>query len=110
MNRVLQQLETGGMIEVLELMKRGYPCRIPYGDLWDRYSPVLPMDIKERMNAKDFAEIILLYVKANFDEYRIGNTMAFFRFGALSVREGVGCCLMCGVLKQVEAVYGQSGC
>lgn len=88
--RVQQQLETGGMIGVLELMKKGYPCRIPFKELWNRYSDVLPTVMRRQINSKDFTEVILMYLKTKPDDFRIGHTRAFFRFGALQVRSHDG--------------------
>lgn len=85
--RVLQQIETGGLVETLELMSRGFPCRISYVDLWTRFNSVLPEAIRRSITPRDFTEMVLLYLQLDRDDYRLGLTRAFFRFGGLSVRK-----------------------
>lgn len=87
--RVMQQLERGGMVGVLELMTRGFPCRVPYQDLWQRYNTILPETMRDQITPRDFTEIILLFLKTRPSDYRIGHTRAFFRFGTLTALETI---------------------
>lgn len=38
---VQRQLEVGGMPQVVELMQRGFPCRVSYKTLWDMFSDLM---------------------------------------------------------------------
>eukprot|EP00921_Rhytidocystis_pertsovi_P008683 GHVQ01014142.1.p1 GENE.GHVQ01014142.1~~GHVQ01014142.1.p1 ORF type:complete len:2082 (+),score=147.98 GHVQ01014142.1:382-6627(+) len=86
--RVYDQLTTSGMVEILEVMKEGFPCRVPYSHLWARYSHMLPESMKTMMS-KDFAELTLLFLKTSPDDYRLGTSKAFFRFGALEAMDKI---------------------
>ncbi|KAF8820611.1 myosin K, partial [Cardiosporidium cionae] len=81
--RMNEQLIYSGMVEALEVMRDGFPCRVPYADLWERYSPFLPSFMQSHMHPKDFVDILMQYLKISSRDYRLGNTRAFFRFGLL---------------------------
>ncbi|SPJ11121.1 myosin F, putative [Plasmodium sp. DRC-Itaito] len=84
-NLVLSQLVMSGMVDILNLMKNGYPCRVLYDDIWIRYSGILQEDMKKYLTPKMFCKIVLMFLEINSNEYTFGKTKIFFRFGVLSI-------------------------
>ncbi|SOV80329.1 myosin F, putative [Plasmodium reichenowi] len=84
-NLVLSQLVMSGMVDILNLMKNGYPCRVLYDDIWIRYSGILQEDMKRYLTPKMFCKIVLMFLEINSNEYTFGKTKIFFRFGVLSI-------------------------
>ncbi|OTN64816.1 putative Myosin heavy chain subunit [Plasmodium knowlesi] len=83
-NLVLNQLIMSGMVDVLSLMKNGYPCRVLYDDIWITYSYILQDEMKSFLTPKMFCEIVLKFLDIPSNEYTFGRTKVFFRFGVLS--------------------------
>ncbi|KJP90293.1 hypothetical protein AK88_00141 [Plasmodium fragile] len=83
-NLVLNQLVMSGMVDVLSLMKNGYPCRVLYDDVWITYSHILQDEMKSFLTPKMFCEIVLKFLDIPSNEYTFGKTKVFFRFGVLS--------------------------
>ncbi|EUD67251.1 hypothetical protein C922_02401 [Plasmodium inui San Antonio 1] len=83
-NLVLNQLIMSGMVDVLSLMKNGYPCRVLYHDIWITYSHLLQDEMKSFLTPKMFCEIVLKFLDIHSNEYTFGKTKVFFRFGVLS--------------------------
>ncbi|KMZ86543.1 myosin heavy chain subunit [Plasmodium vivax Brazil I] len=83
-NLVLNQLVMSGMVDVLSLMKNGYPCRVLYDDIWITYSHILQEEMKSFLTPKMFCEIVLKFLDIHSNEYTFGRTKVFFRFGVLS--------------------------
>ncbi|CRH00276.1 myosin F, putative [Plasmodium relictum] len=84
-NLVLNQLVMSGMVDILNLMKNGFPCRVLYDDVWINYSHILQDEMKEFLTPKMFCEIVLKFLEINTSEYTFGKTKVFFRFGVLSI-------------------------
>ncbi|SBT77282.1 myosin F, putative [Plasmodium ovale] len=84
-NLVLNQLIMSGMVDILSLMKNGYPCRVLYDDIWTNYSTILQDDMKKFLTPKMFCEIVLKFLQISSSEYTFGRTKIFFRFGVLSL-------------------------
>ncbi|WBY57188.1 myosin K [Plasmodium yoelii yoelii] len=84
-NLVLNQLVMSGMIDILNLMKKGYPCRVLYDDIWKTYNKILQEDMKTFLTPKMFCELVLKFLQINYNEYTFGKTKIFFRFGVLSL-------------------------
>ncbi|CRG96455.1 myosin F, putative [Plasmodium gallinaceum] len=84
-NLVLNQLVMSGMVDILNLMKNGFPCRVLYDDIWISYSNILHDEMKEFLTPKMFCEIVLKFLEINTNEYTFGKTKVFFRFGVLSI-------------------------
>lgn len=87
--RVRQQLETGGMVAALRWMAEGYPCRVSFRELWATYGDVLPESMRDAVTPRDFASLILLLLGKRSDQFQLGHSRAFFRFGLLHV--GIPC-------------------
>lgn len=81
--RLLKQLVTTGTGPVLELMGRGYPCRLTYDTLWRRYKDFLSHDLQQRMTPQDFAQLALEYLGVGDDQYQLGVSRVFLKFGVL---------------------------
>ena len=69
------QLECGGIIEALRILKCGYPTRCTYDDIFDRYGSILnptPPDL----NKRDFCEAILRNAGETLErsEFQLGLT------------------------------------
>ncbi|VTZ67967.1 myosin K, putative [Plasmodium chabaudi chabaudi] len=84
-NLVLNQLVMSGMIDILNLMKKGYPCRVLYDDIWKTYNKILQDDMKTFLTPRMFCELVLKFLQINYNEYTFGKTKIFFRFGVLSL-------------------------
>lgn len=84
-NLVLNQLVMSGMVDILNLMKNGFPCRIIYEDIWNSYNSLLQEDMREFLTPRMFSELILKFLEIDKNEYRLGKTKVFFRFGVLSI-------------------------
>jgi len=75
---VTNQLEAGGLIQALKIIKDGYPTRVGYKTIWGKYSKVLknpPADLNER----DFVEALIIAFKFSRSQFVLGLTKAFFK-------------------------------
>jgi len=75
---VTNQLEAGGLIQALKIIKMGYPTRVGYKTIYSKYSKVLtnpPPDLNER----DFVEALIIAYKFNRSQFVLGLTKAFFK-------------------------------
>ena len=77
---VLDQLRFSGMLEAVALISSGYPGRIPFVEIHERFQGKLPDDIM-RMSPGDFVRAIIDAVGIAPGEYRIGKSRLFFRTG-----------------------------
>eukprot|EP00917_Polyrhabdina_sp_WS-2016_P017305 GHVP01037358.1.p1 GENE.GHVP01037358.1~~GHVP01037358.1.p1 ORF type:complete len:1568 (+),score=283.78 GHVP01037358.1:43-4746(+) len=84
---VLEQIRTGGIPPVLEMMKSGFPCRFLHRDLMNRYSQVLPARLSSEMLPSDFSDLVFKHIGIPTSDYRTGATMAFLKFGVLQAVE-----------------------
>eukprot|EP00820_Chromera_velia_P019499 Cvel_28326.t1-p1 / transcript=Cvel_28326.t1 / gene=Cvel_28326 / organism=Chromera_velia_CCMP2878 / gene_product=Myosin-15, putative / transcript_product=Myosin-15, putative / location=Cvel_scaffold3683:216-12975(-) / protein_length=1632 / sequence_SO=supercontig / SO=protein_coding / is_pseudo=false len=90
--KIFLQLQNSGMMALLRVMKDGFPCRVPYKMLWDQYAEFLPQNMRAQMKPPDFVEMILRYLRTPEEDFYLGNTRAFFRFGALAEVERIKQC------------------
>ena len=77
---VLDQLRFSGMLEAVALISSGYPGRIPFVEIHERFQGKLPDDIM-RMSPGDFVRAIIDAVGIAPGEYQIGKSRLFFRTG-----------------------------
>lgn len=87
--QVLRQLVTGGVGPVLDIMKCGYPCRLSYSKLWDRYRHFLPTGFPSSMNPRDFADLTMRFLRVPSHLYRLGVSRVFFKLGVLQQIEAL---------------------
>lgn len=76
------QLECGGIIEALRILKCGYPTRCTYDDIFDRYGHILN-PTPPKLNKRDFCEAVLRCCGTGLDrsEFQLGLSKCFFRPG-----------------------------
>lgn len=79
---VRPQLECGGIIEALRILKCGYPTRCTYESIFDRYGHILH-PTPPKLNKRDFCEAVLRCCGTGLDrtEFQLGLTKCFFRPG-----------------------------
>lgn len=77
---VLDQLRFSGMLEAVALISSGYPGRIPFVEIHERFQGKLPRDIM-RMSPGDFVRAVIDAVGIAPGEYQIGKSRLFFRTG-----------------------------
>ncbi len=73
-NYIYPQLQCGGVIEALRILKLGFPTRAFYADIFDRYSPIINTGNNATMNKRDFCEAILRCVPPTLDreQFQLG--------------------------------------
>ena len=91
---VLQQLRCSGTIEAVQLMAGGYPTRIPFQAIYDRYAQHMPQlaTIRVRGHAYQlehavFCEMLVLALDVPQEAFQLGKTKVFFRPGKGQVLE-----------------------
>jgi len=73
---VAEQLVSGGLLQVLDIMKNGYPCRIQYKLLYERCQPYLG---GKQLIPKDFAGLVQKYFQIPDEDCQLGATQIFLR-------------------------------
>ena len=86
---VLHQLRCNGVLEGIRICRLGFPNRMPYGDVKQRYRILNPKILPEGMfvDNKKACELLIGSLNLDTEKYRFGHTMMFFRAGFLSVLE-----------------------
>lgn len=84
-NLVLNQLQCGGVLEGIRIVRKGFPNRIPFHDFRQRYQFLTPGAIPSGfVDSAKAAELIVNALELDSNDYRIGYTKMFFRTGVLS--------------------------
>jgi len=76
---VEDQLRCGGIIEALRVLKLGYPTRVSYEIIYNKYHPRITHPLLTRMGPDKFAAAILIAFGVDETEYELGLTKIFFR-------------------------------
>merc|ERR1712173_506443 len=86
---VLHQLRCNGVLEGIRICRKGFPNRMMYADIKQRYRILNPNVIPEGefLDNKKACEKLLGSLDVNHDKYRFGHTKIFFRAGFLGVLE-----------------------
>merc|ERR1712048_1240354 len=86
---VLHQLRCNGVLEGIRICRKGFPNRMVYADIKQRYRILNPNVIPEGefLDNKKACEKLLASLDVNHDKYRFGHTKIFFRAGFLGVLE-----------------------
>merc|ERR1719500_52757 len=86
---VLHQLRCNGVLEGIRICRKGFPNRIPYADLKQRYRILNPNAIPEGQffDNKKAGEKLLGSLDVDHEKYRFGHTKVFFRAGFLGSLE-----------------------
>jgi len=83
---VLTQLKCSGTLEAVELMQKGYPSRIPYSAIHERYKGYMP-DFVQALPPSEFVEAIALAWGVQKEDYALGMYKIFMRAGKAAFLE-----------------------
>jgi hypothetical protein len=83
---VLTQLKCSGTLEAVELMQRGYPSRIPYSSIHEKYKGFMPPFVQE-LPPNEFVEAIALAFGVQREDYQLGMYKIFMRAGKAAFLE-----------------------
>ena len=82
---VVTQLRHTGLLQCCELLKHGYPTRISYSEIAQRYTPVLPKELLALPCLASSERLLTSAVLYGFEVdpslYQLGATRLFFRAG-----------------------------
>ncbi|XP_029313311.1 myosin-6-like [Cottoperca gobio] len=86
---VMHQLRCNGVLEGIRICRKGFPNRIQYGDLKQRYRILNPNAIPEGqfIDNKKGAEKLLGSLDIDHEQYKLGHTKVFFKAGLLGLLE-----------------------
>jgi len=73
------QLRCGGLVEALKVLKLGYPTRVPYSELYDRYHGNVTNPLIKNMGPEAFSTALLIAFDVSEDDYELGLTKIFFK-------------------------------
>jgi len=76
---VEDQLRSGGMIEALRVLKLGYPTRVPYKKIWDKFNGKIQNPLINNLDQMGFAEAVLMAFDVDSSWYCLGLTKIFFK-------------------------------
>eukprot|EP01083_Nonionella_stella_P235569 828197_1 len=76
---VEHQLRCGGLVEALKVLKLGYPTRVPYSTLYDRYHGNVTNPLIKNMGPEAFSTALLIAFDVSEDDYELGLTKIFFK-------------------------------
>ena len=86
----MHQLHCNGVLEGIRICRKGFPSRIIFVEVVQRYSILNPAACKgatDKESAKKAAQAILNEVKMDPELYRIGLTKVLFKAGVLGALE-----------------------
>lgn len=78
--QVLSQLECSGMTSVLELMQMGFPSRVPFKELYEKYKGFLPKELAS-LDPRLFCKTLFKALGLRDADFKFGLTKIFFRPG-----------------------------
>merc|ERR1712088_87203 len=85
---IMHQLTCNGVLEGIRICMRGFPNRILYPDMKQRYTILGAGKVDAKTEIKKASEIILTSTEGfEAEKYRLGKTKVFFRAGALALLE-----------------------
>jgi len=76
---VEKQLRCGGLVEALAVLTLGYPTRVPYDTLYDKFHGVIDNPLIKQLQSAAFAEAILVAWEVTRADYELGLTKIFFK-------------------------------
>jgi len=76
---VEHQLRCGGLLEALKVLKLGYPTRVPYKLLYEKYHNNVTNQLIKNMNEEAFSTSLLIAFDVNENDYELGLTKIFFK-------------------------------
>merc|ERR1719461_1616921 len=78
-SHVEKQLRCGGLVEALQVLTLGYPTRVPYDTLYDKFHGVIDNPLIKQLQSAAFAEAILVAWEVTRADYELGLTKIFFK-------------------------------
>lgn len=83
---VIMQLRDQGLLSLCDLLKVGYPTRIGYQELQERFAPKMPQAILDiGLSPKDFTNALVWAYGLPKANYQVGLTKIFFRAGKVAM-------------------------
>ena len=76
---VEHQLRCGGLVEALKVLKLGYPTRVPYATLYDKYHSTVTNPLIKNMGPESFSTALLIAFDVSEADYELGLTKIFFK-------------------------------
>merc|ERR1719145_537485 len=76
---VEDQLRSGGLIEALRVLKLGYPTRVPYQRVWDKFNGKIKNPLVNNLGMMGFAQAVLMAFGVDGTTYELGLTKIFFK-------------------------------
>jgi len=76
---VEDQLRSGGLIEALRVLKLGYPTRVPYQKIWDKFHGKIKNPLVNNLGQMGFAQAVLMAFGVDQTTYELGLTKIFFK-------------------------------
>merc|ERR1719461_2584869 len=76
---VEDQLRSGGLIEALRVLKLGYPTRVPYQRIWDKFHGKIKNPLVNNLGQMGFAQAVLMAFGVDQTTYELGLTKIFFK-------------------------------
>merc|ERR1719461_1843047 len=76
---VEDQLRSGGLIEALRVLKLGYPTRVPYQRIWDKFHDKIKNPLVATLGQMGFAQAVLMAFGVDATTYELGLTKIFFK-------------------------------
>merc|ERR1719281_867497 len=73
------QLRSGGLIEALRVLKLGYPTRVPYQKIWDKFNGKIKNPLVNNLGQMGFAQAVLMAFGVDETTYELGLTKIFFK-------------------------------
>merc|ERR1719461_1710722 len=73
------QLRSGGLIEALRVLKLGYPTRVPYQRIWDKFHGKIKNPLVNNLGQMGFAQAVLMAFGVDQTTYELGLTKIFFK-------------------------------
>merc|ERR1712154_20534 len=73
------QLRCGGLVEALKVLKLGYPTRVPYSELYDRYHGNVTNPLIKNMGPEAFSTALLIAFDVSENDYELGLAKIFFK-------------------------------
>merc|ERR1719283_836274 len=86
---VEDQLRSGGLIEALRVLKLGYPTRVPYKTLWDKFHGKIQNPLINNLGQMGFAQAVLMAFGVDATTYELGLTKIFFKPAKAAVLETI---------------------
>jgi len=76
---VEKQLRCGGLLEALQVLTLGYPTRVPYDTLYQKFHGVIDNPLIKNLGSSAFSEAILIAWQVTKADFELGLTKIFFK-------------------------------